>query len=168
MAVGSGLGAVEWAKTNDSPEVIANSKTYITNLVGEMQNRSLQVIGGGRWFAPSLDGSNDGFIGVSESGMTELTNQINTYCNNIEAHINQFATEKELEIAFKGEIKVAAVNFVESIKKILQAYVSLMRHNINEVNEAYQNYKKGDVAISGTVTSDADQIRANAESVHFN
>jgi HPt (histidine-containing phosphotransfer) domain-containing protein len=108
-----------------------------------------------------------GFAGMSADGMESLKTALENYCKNIEAQIASFNEQGNLEIALKGEAQAAAVDFVGAVKQLLQAYVSRMRQEISEADEAYNNWIAASKGLASDVRSDADDIRSNAASVRL-
>ena len=90
-----------------------------------------------------------GFTGMSEAGMTELKSSLTTYCQDIEDLISGFDQS--------GDITSA----------LLQAYVSTMKQEIAEADQAYQNFLKSGTSISQDVTGSASEIRSNASEIRL-
>ena len=102
---------------------------------------------------------------MSESGMAELKTQLQNYCSEIQAQIDQFDQTGDITGALKGEVQNAAYDFIAAIKTLLQAYVSTMKQEIAEADEAYQNFISAGQSISSDVQSAASDIRSNASNI---
>jgi len=144
-------------------DITHNIGTTVNDLLNQAQN-GLKQINGSVQTALSTIWSG-GFAGISESGLQNVERAIDTYIASIQQIINEFKPEGDIEIALKGAPHDAAVNFIASVKQLLDAYVSTMRNEKNEMWEAYNNYKKAGQNISQQVTQDADAIRQNADSI---
>ncbi len=108
-----------------------------------------------------------GFVGMSEAGIEELKNAINTYCNDVQSIIDGFNEEGDIDGAFKGETNVAAREFIRAVKALLNAYVSTMRKFKDEANEAWTNWKQSSQDISTQVQANADDIRSQASGINI-
>ena len=108
-----------------------------------------------------------GFTGMSESGIIELKDALTKYCDEIQAKIDSFDQSGDITSAFKGKSQTAVYDFISAIKSLLQAYVSTMRVEIDEAEEAYKNFANSDQSIAQNVQSAADEIRSNANSIRL-
>lgn len=134
--------------------VLEDSRNRIANVVGSVKKSIGNIFNGG-------------FAGMSEAGMSELASEINKYCKRIEAKIAEFNEHGDIEVALKGDVQVAALDFVAAIKELLRAYVSTMRQEITEAKEAYQNFLAAGRQISQDIQSDAGEIRSNASDIRL-
>lgn len=151
-------------------------QSVLGNLKHEFDDRVNDALTGGKAFFDNLVGTTSasmgnmwsgGFVGMSESGMEQLKQAIETYCKEIEAIIDEFNEEGDIDNALKGEVNTAARDFIRAVKQLLQAYVSTMRQGKDEANEAWNNWKQASQDISQNVTSDAEQIRSNAKQIRI-
>lgn len=108
-----------------------------------------------------------GFVGISEDGLHVLENALDAYINRIQGIINGFNPDGDITVALKGAPETAAKEFIESIKSLLEAYVSTMRAEKQEIWEAFNNFQSAGQNIAQQVSQDAEQIRSNAENIRI-
>lgn len=144
-------------------DITHNIGTTVNDLLNQAQNGLKQINGAVQTSLSTI--WSGGFAGISESGLQNVEKAIDIYISNVQAIINEFKPEGDIEIALKGAPHDAAVSFIASVKELLDAYVSTMRNEKNEMWEAFNNYQKAGQNISQQVTQDADQIRSNADSI---
>ena len=106
-----------------------------------------------------------GFVGLSREGMAELDSALETYIGELEDIINGFNEEADAADAYAGQIKTAVHEYVVSVQKLLSAYVTTLRQEVEEANEAFNNMNQADQDVSQNVTSDASDVAGNAESI---
>ena len=152
MSVRSNLGNLSHSVQDTLSSVLATAKTQISNIVGSTSTGLSNVWSGG-------------FTGMSESGINDLKTSLTSYCQEIQGLIDGFDQNGDITSALKGDAQVAASEFIDAIKKLLQAYVSTMKQEIAEVDEAYANFVAAAQSISQDVSSDASDIRSNASSI---
>ncbi|NLC48222.1 MAG: hypothetical protein GX758_02560 [Tenericutes bacterium] len=154
MSVQSTIATVNNAADNLRDADLAQARARLENIVGSI----------GTGLSNFWDG---GFAGIDENGLEGLKNAIRKYCSGVEGIIEEFNEQAKMESAYKGSIQEASVDFVKSVKEILQAYVSTMKRNIDDANLAFQNYKAGAQQISQNVISDASDIRSEASKIRL-
>ena len=132
--------------------VLTTARTQIENIVGSTTTTLSNLWSGG-------------FTGMSESGIAELKIQLSNYCQDVQNLIDSFDQTGDITSALQGDVQTAAYDFIAAIKTLLQAYVSTMKQEITEVDEAYQNFIASGQSISQDVTSAASDIRSNASSI---
>ncbi len=154
MAIKSAIGNLSLGAQDRLSDILNGAKSKFDGIIG-----SASASLGSLW--------SGGFVGMSESGMEQLKQAIETYCTEIETIINDFNSEGDIDGALKGEINTAARDFIRAIKELLQAYVSTMRKGKTDADEAWNNWKQASQNISGDVTADAEQIRSDASSIRI-
>lgn len=107
------------------------------------------------------------FTGMSETGMEELISKLEVYCDDLQGIISGFDQEGDISVAFKGDVKEAAYDFIAAIKELLEAHVSTVLQAINDANQAVEKFREAATEISSTVKSDAENIRAEANSIRL-
>lgn len=152
MSIQSAVGNLVSGVNNDLQSILMAAKTALQNIVGSV-NTGLNTMWSG------------GFAGIDENNLDIMKNALIEYCDTIDAHINEFDQMSKLEVAYKGVIQDAADEFVKSVKDILVAYVSTMRRNISEADNAFQNYKEAAQQIAQNVSTDAEQVRSEAQKI---
>lgn len=152
MSIKSTIGNITHSVGDNLSSVLNTARTQIENIVGTATTTLSNVWSGG-------------FTGMSESGISELKTQLSNYCEEVQGLIDSFDQTGDITSALKGEVQTAAYDFIAAIKTLLQAYVSTMRQEIDEVEEAYQNFMKSGQSIATDVQSAASDIRSNANSI---
>lgn len=132
--------------------LVNNAKSAISNIVGTASTGIGNLYSGG-------------FVGMSREGMEQLNTAVENYCQTIEEAISEFNDEASRADAYAGEISDAVHEYVEGMKKMLSAYVSTMRTNQEEAANAFNTFHSSEQSISQDVTSDAGDIKSNAESI---
>ena len=150
----SAVGNIGHNIMDNLSSVLTTAKTQIENIIGGATTSLTNVWDGG-------------FVGMSASGKDELKNNLENYCNRIQAIIDGFNHEGDISSAFKGDIEVAAKDFVAAIKELLQAYVSTMRQEISELEDAYNSFIAASSGVAQDVHDAAQDIRSNADSIRL-
>lgn len=105
------------------------------------------------------------FVGISESGLETLKQEIDKYIRSIQNIIDRFQENGDLTQAFAGAPLYAAQEFVKAVKTVLKAYVSTMKNEKNEIDEAIRNYRNASSTISQTLYEDKKSIEAQAQAI---
>lgn len=153
-SIRSTIGNFEHLVHDTISSVLASARTQIQNLVGTATSRLSNIWSGG-------------FTGMSEQGMADLKAQLSSYCQDVQDLIDSFDQTGDITSALRGEVQTAAYDFIAAIKSLLQAYVSTMRQEIDEADEAYRNFASSDKSISQDVESSASDIRSNANNIRL-
>ena len=154
MSLQSVVGNTKVGAQNAISNILSTATSSIQNIIGNAKTGLSNIWSGG-------------FAGMSESGMADLKTALKNYCDAIEAQINTFDEEGNISNAYKGNINNAAREYIRSIKELLNAYVTQMKANISEADEAYQNYMTGSESLSQSVSSDAESIRSEASKIRL-
>ncbi len=134
--------------------VLNTASIKMENIVGTVQTGLTNMFSGG-------------FIGMSADGMAELTNILRNYCEEVQGIISGFDQTGDITSALKGDVQDAAYDFIAAIKQLLEAYVSRMLQEIDEANQAYENFMKSGQSISQDVQTAAQDIRSNADEIRL-
>lgn len=154
MSIRSTVGNFTHSVQDNISSLLATAKTQVENIVGSTTTSLTNIWSGG-------------FTGMSESGMAELKTQLSNYCQEIQDLIESFDQTGDITMALKGDVQTAAYDFIAAIKTLLQAYVSTMRQEIEEADEAYRNFMASGQSISQDVSDAASDIRSNANSIRL-
>ena len=152
MSLQSRVGDIVNQVEDQINNLVSQASTSFENTVGSISTNLNNIWSGG-------------FAGMSDQGMETLKSALTTFCNDLQATINGFDEQGNLEVALKGEAQAAAVEFVSAVKQLLQAYVSRMKQQIAEADQAYQNWLAASGGLASDVRSDATEIRNNANSI---
>lgn len=154
--IGSAVGSIVHDASIDVSSILNDSRSAMEATVGEVTNS-----------LANINLYSGGFTGMSKEGMESLKSALTTFCNNIQDTISNFKQDGDISSALKGQTQEAAIDFIEQIKSLLQAYVSLMRAEIAEADEAYENFMNVEKSISSDVQSTAQDIRSNASKIQL-
>lgn len=144
-----------WNSAGDFLSGLGNTiSSKLENIVGSVSTKLSSIWSGG-------------FTGISAEGVEEIKRALKTYCDGIEAEIATFNELAATETAYKGEIQVAAQEFIKATKEILQAYVSNMKVSIADADTAFQNYQAADKSVAQNVQADAQAVRQEAQSIRL-
>lgn len=154
MAISNVVGNFTHNVRDSLSTTLTTAKTQIENIVGSTSTSLSNVWSGG-------------FTGMSDAGMSELKTQLTTYCQEIEDLIESFDQSGDITSALKGDVQTATYDFIAAIKTLLKAYVSTMKQEIAEADEAYNNFLQAGQSISQDVNDAASDIRSNASSIRL-
>lgn len=131
----------------------ATGQTILDNLIGTMKTSITNMFDGG-------------FAGLDQKNYSTLEAAIEKYVDDIQAIISGFnADSAGAEVAYKGDVKVAVDEFIVSIKKILEAYVSTMRMEITESRGAFIRWTQETRNVAAGVSQNASDISKAAETI---
>lgn len=138
---------------NDVDTLRDSGKMALENILGTLQTGLSNVFDGG-------------FAGLDEANYSTLENAINNYVKNIQGIVADFNPENAgIDIAYKGDVRLAVDEFLAAIKLILQAYVSTMKVEIVESKTAFEKWNQDTKKVAGNVSSNAEQISTNAKKI---
>lgn len=152
MSIRSTIGNITRNVQDTLSTTLTTAKTQIENIVGSTTTSLSNIWSGG-------------FTGMSETGIAELKTQLTNYCQEIQDIIEGFDQTGDITSALKGEVQTSAYDFIAAIKTLLEAYVSTMKQEIEEADEAYQNFLTSSQSIAQDVNDAASDIRSNASSI---
>ena len=153
-SIQSSIGNITRTATESVKSVISNVTGKFDGIVGTASTAVTNVWSGG-------------FAGINTANADSLKTAINTYIQGIQETINGFNENANLENAYKGSVQVATQEFLRAVKALLQAHVSLMRQNLSEFELVIQNYTQASQEAGSQVSQQAEEIRANAESIRI-
>ena len=107
-----------------------------------------------------------GFAGISEDKLRDLDAAINVYIKGLYGCVNKLSTQDISSAALRGPGVMEAVTaYIDSIKELLNSYISTLNTEKDQMWQAYSNYKAAAQSIAQSVSSDAQTIRQNAQSI---
>lgn len=104
---------------------------------------------------------NGGFAGIDAARFDDLKVAMNSYVNSVQESINEFSELGAMTRAYKG-MDNAIIDYISSIKNLLNAYVSTLKRDIVEADMAFQNYQAAAKSIAMGISNDAQMIRSQA------
>lgn len=152
MSIQSTVGNIKHNIGDNVSTVVSQGKSRLASIVNSTTTSFRNVWSGG-------------FAGMSDTGIQELKNQLNKFCKEIDDLISSFDQEGDITQALKGDPQTAAYEFIDAVKKLLVAYVSQMRKEISEMDDAYASFVESGKSIASDVNAAAQDIRANAEAI---
>lgn len=152
MSIQSTVGNIQHSVGDTVSTVVSQGKSRLASIVNSTTTGFKGIWSGG-------------FAGMSDTGIKELENQLNKFCNEIDDLISSFDQEGDITQALKGDPQTAAYDFIDAVKKLLVAYVSRMKIEIDEMDKAYDSFKAASKSIAKDVKAAADGIRANAAAI---
>lgn len=152
MSIQSTVGNIKHSVGDTVSTVVSQGKSRLESIINSTTTSFRNVWSGG-------------FAGMSDTGIQELKNQLNKFCKEIDDLISSFDQEGDITQALKGDPQTAAYEFIDAVKKLLVAYVSQMRKEISEMDDAYASFVESGKSIASDVNAAAQDIRANAEAI---
>ena len=152
MSIQSTVGNIKHNIGDNVSTVVSQGKSRLESIINSTTTSFRNVWSGG-------------FAGMSDTGIQELKNQLNKFCKEIDDLISSFDQEGDITQALKGDPQTAAYEFIDAVKKLLVAYVSQMRKEISEMDDAYASFVESGKSIASDVNAAAQDIRANAEAI---
>lgn len=109
----------------------------------------------------------DGFTGISQSGIEQLSNNLLSYVAELQAIVDGYNENANLNNALAAESKAAeaAKKFIGDIKVLIQAYVSTIKVYAETATKAYENWSNSDTSIGSDVETSGSDIRQAAENL---
>lgn len=154
MSIRSTVGNFSHNVSDNISTALNTAKTQFSNIVGTAKTGLSSVWAGG-------------FVGMSDSGFSELDTAITNYIAEVQDIINGFDETGDISSAFQGELQEAAYDFIEASKETLTAYVSFLKQDQEEMKEAYENFKLAASSVASDVRANAESIRSNANSIRL-
>mgnify|MGYP002766456916 FL=1 len=154
MSIKSTVGNIQHNIGDTASTILTQGKSMLANIVNSTTTGFKSVWSGG-------------FTGMSRDGFMELASQLNGFCNEIDELINGFDQEGDITLALKGDPQTAAYDFIDAVKHLLVAYVSQMRRELGEMEEAYNNFIASGQSIASDVNNAASEIKSNAEQIRL-
>lgn len=154
MSIRSTVGSITHNLGNDINSAISTGRTLMENIVGSTSTQLSNIWGGG-------------FTGMNHDEIGNLRDHLWFYASEVEELINSFNEEGDISISLKGDAQIAAIEFIKAVKQMLQAYVSTLKQEISEIDEAYQNFLTANSSVASDVQSAADEIRQNAQQIRL-
>lgn len=153
MSIQSVVGNIQHKVGETIDSTLGTARTTWENIVGGVTTGFTNLWSGG-------------FVGMSEGEIGNLKTALQTYCDEIQGIIDGFDQRGDITDAYKGEIQNAAYEFIAAVKELLKAYVAQMKKELSEIDEAYANFQASSQSVAQNVTSDAEQIRSNAQQMN--
>ena len=104
-----------------------------------------------------------GFAGVSD--FEALKRAIREYSKGVQEIVDNYKTDADLGVTFKGDAATAMTEFITSTKELLMAYVKLVEKWESELDDIYTKYQEGDKNLSQSVNQDSESVLAASKKV---
>ena len=143
---------------NNISSILEDAKSKYEDIIGDMNVNTRHGL-----FQTNFD-----FTGMSQEGMEKLKTSVATHCTKVDEIVDNLNENAVLDDALKGtKLTVACGDFVSAVKKLLKAYVSRRKIEIEEVESAWINYSQADIEAGTQTSSDAESIRNNATTINL-
>lgn len=152
MSIQSSISNMTRTATESVKSVISSATGKLEGVVGTASTAASNIWAGG-------------FAGINTANAGDLKAAINKYIEGVQATIEGFDENANLETAYKGAVQTATQDFLKAVKNLLRAHISLMRQNLAEFDLAVQNYTEASQSTASSISNEADTIRNNAESI---
>lgn len=153
MSIRSEVGNFTYSVQDVLSSAVTSAKTHIENIVGTATTGFTNLFSGG-------------FTGMSESGMIDLTNAIERYCDELQSTIDGFDQTGDISVAFAGEYLTSGIyDYIDAIKKLLEAYISTLKQEVEEADAAYKNLEVVTANVGDDASNMANDIRAEAHNI---
>lgn len=152
MSIGSAISNTINSVKDSLSSVLGRTQTSIGNIVGTASTSVDNIFNGG-------------FVGMNEEGMDEICIALKKYIDDLEGIIDSVTYYERLEDAYKGKIQETVIEYIESVKKLLRAYISRLNQEIDEAKEAYNNFIQAEQSVASDTTADAEQLRSESENI---
>jgi hypothetical protein len=141
----------------------------VKNAISPMINTVVSKVNGiiGNVKAGFTNVFGEGLVGIDETNAGTINDAVEEYIRTMEDCLASYNTKTDIGAGLKGDAKDAAEVFLEAIRDLMSAYVSNMRQSKHDLEEVLANYKAGSQNIAQQVTSDAEDIRSQAQSIHM-
>ena len=156
MAIKDVTAGFERNVSDNISEYLRTTKSAIDNIIGDFKKTGASEF----W-------EDIGFVGMSAAEKTQLKVNLNGYCESIQNIIQGFEANAKLDEVIKGDVVSEAMHtYLQSIKDLLKAYVAIMKQEINEIDEAYNNFvEKTQGSIATDVGAMAKDISSKANDI---
>lgn len=107
------------------------------------------------------------FVGIDQSNINLLTDDINKLIGNVEAILQEFGgNEDTFNPGLKGQANNAAVGYVKAIKELMAEYIAYYKSFIKLADEVSQTYTTNDEGNKQAIENAASEIRNMASQIN--
>ena len=107
----------------------------------------------------------ESFVGISKTGLEDLKTGLEKYIQTVQSIVDGFNEDGDISSSLQGYPLGAAKEFIKAIKYLLNSYISSMRMEKKEIDEALKNYDAAASKIQKVVSQDASSIRQTADKI---
>lgn len=154
MSVQSVVGNFTKTVQDTISNTLHNTKGAIENIIGTVNAHASSFWDGG-------------FVGMSYEEKEAFKEHLGKYVDDVQSIIDGFDANATISMAIKGkDIEPAVHDYLNSMKQLLKAYVSTVKQEIAEIDEAYENFVgQAQRSISSDVETMSSDIKNQAEKV---
>lgn len=105
------------------------------------------------------------FVGMSADEVATFVSAIDTYYGRWEEILNGFNEKADFSIAVKGDVQTAIQEYLIATKELLQAHVSQIKKEKDDINNALAAYQTSLTGIASDVKQKTADIRSAAQNV---
>ena len=150
---------------NDATGNISHGNVNIAELITNTRNSVNEIVGSVKFKVGSKKFKATDFVGMDAQNVPAFHNAIDAYRDRIQAIIDGFNAEPVTDVALKGDVATAVLDYLNAIKMLLDKYIAAIDVEKKEIDEAQANWQASAGAIAGDVTSDSDSIRSQANGI---
>lgn len=145
QGLGSMAGDAASGAVNFATQKWDEAKSKLSQLGAMFTSGAKSVFGGG-------------FSGIKDPA--ELQQAITKYSQEVQQAVNDFQANAELDVAIKGEAQAALHEFIEEVKKLLDAYAASVQSWNAELTAYYSKYQADDSTAGQSLEGAHSQIQA--------
>ena len=154
MAINDATGQIKH-DVKDVFQDVTTSSGKITEIIGEAS----------KGVGPSLNFGGD-FVGMDENGFSKFEAAVAKYIGQVGKTLSGFQSKQSIiEGAVKGDTVEKFHEFFLAMEALFKRYVSTINQEKAIVKEANDNWKTGSSTIAGNLSSDANSIRSQKDSI---
>ena len=106
------------------------------------------------------------FAGISMSGLNSLTTDVQKIIDDVEQIMSAFGTKESLwQEGLQGKAQEKAIAYVETIKKLLVAYVTSLKDLLNVANTAAHKLAEADTANTQNIENANQSLQSISQSI---
>lgn len=163
------LGSIQQAELSANSDIMSATESKAGTLgsldvMGERMNSSLS--GGAQaidWAATHIFGleTND-FVGIAgATGVENMKNAIDAYCNAVTSKIEQIVATANPEGTFAGQYANDINTFIKAIKDSCLSTVNNLKLFKKDLDEVYTAMTTHDTTVGESISTDASSINSN-------
>ncbi len=158
------LGQVEQATLTANSDIESKTSTTAGTLsgldtAGGASISQSQANAGGLF---GFGSSNYDFVGIAgATGVEEMTNAIKTYCDAVNAKLDEMVVTANPEGTFAGKYTAEINAFLKSIQDSCKSNVTELIKFQQDLNNVYAAMQRQDTNVAGSFADDTSSINAN-------
>lgn len=132
--------------------VISSRQTFFKNMIGETVANLSSLWDGG-------------FVGINDSNRAAVYDAVKELVTNVGNVVNEFNSDQTLEGALQGPARVAAKDYIDAVKELLNAYVSSYNNFGNILQNAFSDTDSAHQDIASSTEDEVTRLRNEANNM---